>query len=56
MINKLFDDDLINELNASFTIKLDELSKTKSPTGLLLQLVRLNGIIKDLKISLDPKY
>ncbi len=36
--------DLIDELNASFTIKVDELPKSKSPTGLLLQLVRLNKV------------
>jgi hypothetical protein len=35
---------LMDELNATFTIKIDELAPGKSPTGLLLQLVRLNKV------------
>jgi len=38
--------DLIDELNASFTIKLEELPKFKNPTGLLLQLVRLKKVVE----------
>jgi hypothetical protein len=35
---------LIDELNASFTIVIDELPKGKNPTGILLQLVRMKKV------------
>ena len=35
---------LMDELNATFTIKIEELPPGKNPTGLLLQLVRLNKV------------
>jgi len=37
---------LIDELNASFTINIEELPKGKNPTGMLMQLVRLNKVIE----------
>ena len=36
--------DLIDELNATFTIQVDQLAKGKNATGLLLQLIRLNKV------------
>lgn len=35
---------LIDELNATFTIQVDQLAKGKNPSGLLLQLIRLNKV------------
>ena len=37
---------LIDELNASFTINIEELPKGKNPTGMLMQLLRLNKVIE----------
>ena len=37
---------LIDELNASFTISIEELPKGKNPTGMLMQLLRLNKVIE----------
>ena len=41
---------LMDELNATFTIKIDELPKGKAPSGLLLQLVRLKKV-EELKTA-----
>jgi hypothetical protein len=35
---------LMNELNTTFTIVIDELPKSKNPTGILLQLVRMKKV------------
>ncbi len=37
---------LIDELNASFTINIEELPKGKNPTGMLMQLLRLNKVVE----------
>ena len=41
---------LVNDLNTTFTIQVDELPKGKSPNGLLLQMVRMKKV-EELKIK-----
>jgi len=41
---------LIDELNATFTIVIDELPKGKNPTGILLQLVRMKKV-EEIKLA-----
>jgi hypothetical protein len=46
---------LIDELNATFTIVIEELPKSKNPTGILLQLLRMKKV-EEVKKANGVKY